>query len=265
MKRFTFTRWDLMVKETGGYWSLLLLLVMQSQAALAISTPGNSATLDELLLPGANLLSLDGSVEFDNFSLTSNLPDLNAPEPSEVLIEVISPVNMTETVLQFRILGAAQILQDDEAYQLEINYQANSLSSEFAFSEVSLNIEGATLGTAGSGLVQIDMDIFAPEVPQELNEAASIFAGLIGQLSVVDDGDGDQVLMESKGIHPPQFSLQIQTTINVQGGSDSSSGAVLTDLEVGFQRTEIIPEPGATQLVALAAGLFLLLFRHRIG
>jgi len=123
---------------------------------------------------------------------------------------------------------------------LEIGYQAHSQTDDLVFSQVSLDIDGATLGTTGTGFVQLLADLFPEETPQ------------LPSLEVFDDGDGAQMLVDSVSFLPGQKGLRLATTVKVGGGSDSNSGAVLTDFQFAFLRAQSVPEPGSLLLATMA-------------
>jgi len=252
MKPMIPIRWSLIGTKIRICLPLLLLFGLPMQAAWAVLAGSTSATLSELLIPGTILRSSDGSVEFDQFSLEVSLPKTNAPDPTEIILDVITPNGSDKTVLQFRIIGASQIIPYDEAYELEIEYQVHLRTEDLVFAEVSLDIDGATLGTIGTGLVQFLATLTPQESLQQAPLSTSVPAVATAQLEVIDDGDGVQRLFDSVSIPPGQQSLQLTTTVEVRGGGDSSSGAVLTDFQFGFLRRQAIPEPSSLLLATLA-------------
>ncbi|MBN1851539.1 MAG: hypothetical protein JW829_02410 [Pirellulales bacterium] len=233
--------------------SFLLLLGLTVPTSTSIFAGIPSSTLNELLTPGTSIESVDGSVVFNDFFLAIGQYGMSAPNPTEIMAEVITPAGSDDIILQFRIHGASQIMQWDNAYELEIGFQAHARTGNMVFSNVSLDINGATLGTTGTGFVQIHTDITSIEVPKFSDIITNVIPANIAILDVQDDGDGEQLFFDSASIVPGLQSLQVSTTVGVYGGNDSHSGAVLTDFQYGFIRTEAIPEP----ISLLLAGLIL--------
>jgi|GEM_PF-6360757 len=255
------------IQAASKWWALLLILgcLLQSQlvlpqSAFAQSTldsllVGNtSGSLEELISPGASLSSLDGTVVFDGFSFNLVSVTASAPTPTEIFVEVLGSTELGEISLQFSINGASQILQFGEAYELEIQYQTRSQLEGQRFSEVSLDLEGATLGTAGTGRVQIEADI----APLELAALSALPLGdpfeAAQTLGVFDEGDGSIMPTDFLSLPSEQESLLVTAGVVVSGGEDASSGAVLTDFQISFT---VVPEPQSLLMLLSVVGFWI--------
>lgn len=239
----------------GGSWVLrgLGLLVACSAAsafaALPSSDLGSVATLDQLVGQANYLTSPDGTLVLSDFAFTA--AGTAAPVASEIELQLTTSPDALNAVLQVSIAGSSQILLSGDDYGFWLSYTLENLDPELDFSQVSLDIEAGTVGTAGTGRIQVAGN-FAPD-PVVLD---AVFAEPQSpehpMVRVFNDGDNGQLLKQTSPLIPPASKLNATIQVLASGGSDGQSGAVLTDFSIGVVRSERIPEPSTLCCVAVA-------------
>jgi hypothetical protein len=241
----------------------LLFLPGSAYAASTNNDLGDSATLVQLVSQPATIS--DGSLRIGQFDLLIDPASTKAPALSDITVAVNTSPDTLQSFLNIVIDGPARILTAGETYEMALSYSVEALTSGLEISQVSLDIDGGTLGTRGTSLVQVEsnfgaIDAMAASVSTELLSTIPVT-----QLVVFNDGDGDQRLTAASSLPNGVLQLAVGTTVHVDGGINSASGAVLTDFSVGFARSIVIPEPATLILASLT--LFILLARaaRRLG
>lgn len=234
----------------------LALLVAFSAASSIAALPGgdlgSSAQLDQLLGQPNTLSSSDGTLVLSDFQFSIN--GTTTPSPSDIFLELTTSPDALSAVLQISIAGRSQILLSGDNYNFTLDYILENLNPDLVFTQVSLDIEAGTVGTSGTGLVEVEGDFTGdPVVFQALfAEPPSPESPLV---RVFNDGDNGQLLKQQSSLDSPLSKLYASIDVLASGGTNTQSGAVLTDFAIGAVRTARIPEPSTLCCLAIAIAM----------
>jgi hypothetical protein len=218
-------------------------------AALPAGDLGSFASLDQLIGQPNHLSSPDGTLVLSDFEFaiagTVNLL------PSDIELQLTTSPDTLSAVLQVSITGTSQILFSGNNYNFTMSYALESLDPSLVFRQVSLDIEAGTVGTSGTGLVEV-AGYFNPDpvVAEALFAEPQIPPSPL--VRVFNDGDNGQLLKQQTTLDPASSKLSASIQVFATGGTDSQSGAVLTDFSIGAIRAERIPEPSTVYCLAIA-------------
>lgn len=230
---------------------VLVLLSTIGANSLGVEVPVASivyqeASLAQLTL-GNTLQSPDGLFTFENFSASgSSLPGISS-------LRIAAHSDGTTAWLTYTVPTNYRVLTDSEAIHLDIAFLASHADPLVELSTVLLDAQGATFGTAGSGVVEVTSRVF--------DGSAELAAVTVGDYP----GPLDDLYQESsvQGVN----RWDVQLAIAASPGPDSGSAAVLSDFQLSFG-TIRVPEPTSAALFIVCTACLVGAIRiaqHRVG
>ncbi len=222
---------------------------------------GDAATLEQLV--GQEAVISDGALRFGQFDLIVAPTSTSAPALGEIAVGLNTTADSLQSLLDITISGPSQILAQGESYEFDLSFVVESLNPELQLSQVLLDIDGGTLGTSGTSFVEVasNLNPLGGTVAFSSPQAADVTP--TSDLFVINDGDVAQQLFDNFLLPNGISRVAVSTTVRVDGGIDSASGAVLTDFSIGFVRSAAIPEPSTLVLASLMTGGLIARFSRR--
>lgn len=243
----------ILLENIGPRWSVaatsVLVIALWSAASrleAGVTDPvrGSTFPLDALVAQTAILQTPNGEMTFDRFSFDVTLPNDYAPTAAEITVTADFDMPANRSTLLFDIEGTSRLLRPGESYSLAIEYDAVSRLPAMALASAVLDIGGATTGTNGDARVHID---------EQLRRAGDPLLAL----NVWDAPPEPSRLIDSGLFSALTRRASVETRIDMNGGVQAGSAALLTDYTQQFTLAEV-PEPASLVLASWLAALLLI-------